>query len=162
MELNNLLVNGEFYPKLKVGQTKREIEELLGLELGSPDIETDDVDYYMARIKTGICLVIIFDKSDVCFEIRLDLDKNEDIGFVIKSDDGVLVIDNKISFETLIAILFQLNIEWVFDKKRIYLQTACVSLGSGLSLYYAFGEKSDNDHGFVSIKSVLEGHHLVI
>jgi hypothetical protein len=160
MELNNLLVNSDFYPRLKVGQTKSEIEAISGIELGSPDIETEDVNYYELKMKTGLCLIVIFDKTDICFEIRLDIDKNQDIDFKIREGDNIRSFNANIHFDTLIDILTHLNSEWEFDKAGTYLQTVCIHLSNGLRLYYAFGDKGTGDYGFFSIKSILEGHCL--
>ncbi|MFD2885330.1 hypothetical protein [Chitinophaga cymbidii] len=160
MELINLFTTGDFYPRLKVGQTKGEMENILGFELGEPDIETEDVDYYLLKMITGVCLVVLFDKEKICFEIRLDLDKNKHIDFMIKCNDHIQRFDSNISFESLIDIIRQMKIEWEFDKRRSYLQTICISLKNGLKVYYAFGERSADDYGFFSVKRVLEGHFL--
>jgi hypothetical protein len=160
MELNSLFVQGDIFPGLKVGQTKKEIEFVLGSALGDPDIITPDVTYYVYETKAGVNLVIVFDKNDVCFEIRIDLDKNANAGFVVTLYNASQSINSSIHFDMVIDILRQLNIEWQFDTKKTYLQTVCILLKSGVRLYYAFGEKEANDYGFFSIKSVLEGHLL--
>lgn len=148
MELTSLIVNGNFYPGLKVGQAKSVVEALLGIQLSCPNIQTEDVNYYEIGLKTGVCLIIIFDKADVCFEIRLDLDKNHDVDFKIDENDIVKAFDASISFDSLISILMQLNVAWVFDKEKTYLQTVCIHLSNGLRLYYSFGDKSAGDYGF--------------
>ncbi|UPK67896.1 hypothetical protein [Chitinophaga filiformis] len=160
MELTGLIVNGNFYPGLKVGQAKSVVEAVLGIRLSCPDIQTEDVNYYEIEMKAGVCLIIVFDKADVCFEIRLDLDKNRDVDFIINENDIIKAFDASISFDSLICILMQLNVAWTFDKEKTYLQTVCIHLSNGLRLYYAFGDESNGDYGFFSIKSVLEGHYL--
>jgi hypothetical protein len=137
-----LFINGSFYPGLTVGLTKSEIGKLSGQQLESPDFQTPDVDHYIVKMKTGIVLSMIFDKEDICFDISLRIKENEEL-------------NEAISFEDLIA---KLNVAWEFDKKKTYLQTICIRLNNGLRLYYAFGNKDDNDYGLFSIRSILETH----
>jgi hypothetical protein len=158
--LNDLMINGNFFFGLEVGLAKKEIEKLLKQPLGTPDIETPDVNYYVVEIKTGVLLTIIFDKEDICFEIKLDLEENKDLNLIVQIEGTAERIDEDISFEKLISIISKLNIEWSFDSKRVYLQTVCVLLKNRLRLYYAFGEKNENDYGLFEIKSILETHRF--
>lgn len=160
MKLNNLLVSG-YFDNLRLGQTKQQLEEALGRNIGNPDIETPDADYYEVDTEAGVTLVIILNKAGICFEIRLDFDKNESVKFVVDLYKGKLQqLKRDVSVDILVDVLSRLGIEWEFDPKKIYLQTIVFRLNNGLMLYYSFGERKNRDYGFFSIKSALEDWHL--
>lgn len=158
IELNDLITNGDFYLGLKVGLRKDEIERVISKPLGIPDIETTDVNHYIIEMETGINLSIIFDKEDICFEIKLNLEENSNLNLIVQLEGQFERINEDISFEKLITIISKLNVEWEFDERRVYLQTICIRLKNGLRLYYAFGNKLENDHGLFLIGSILEPH----
>jgi len=160
IDITDLLVNGSFDFGLKAGITKFDVEKILSKPLGAPDIETPDVDYYYMDMKTGVCLVIIFDKVGICYEMKIKLNDNEKINFVVQIGNKIEKIDDKISIDKLISILAGLNIKWTFDTKRMYMQTAIMLLQSGISLHYAFGEKKSNDYGLFVIQSNLANHEF--
>ena len=160
IELNDLFINARFSEHLTVGLTKENIEQLLGLKFGDPDIETPDISLYYIELKSGLDVSIIFDKKNICYEINLDLDENREVNFFIRIDQSIEEINKNTPFEHLLSVIFMLNIEWEFDRKRVYLQTVCILLENGLRLYYAFGSKKENDYGLFSIKLILENHEL--
>jgi hypothetical protein len=160
IELNDLFINARFFEHLIVGLTKENIEQLLGLEFGDPDIETPDISLYYIKLKSGFDVSIIFDKKNICYEINLDSDENRESNFFIRIDQSIEEINKNTPFEHLLSVISRLNIEWGFDYKRVYLQTVCILLENGLRLYYAFGSKKENDYGLFSIKLILENHEL--
>lgn len=160
IELNGLVIDGSFYLGLRVGLTKYEIEKILGKRFGTADIETPDLDSYYIELKTGVVLSILFDKEDICYEINLDIEENKDSNLIVQFEQQIERIYRTIPFEKLVATILKLNVEWEFDNKRVYLQTVCIRLKNGLRLYYAFGNKSNNDYGLFSIKSILETHRF--
>jgi hypothetical protein len=158
IELNELFTTGRFSEHIRVGLTQEEIETTLGLRLGSPDIETPDVNLYFIEIKPGLVVSISFDKNNVCYEIDLAIDESPKTHFYLRFGDITEDIHQDIQFEHLLSLISSLNIKWHFDSQRTYLQTFCIFLDNGLRLYYSFGNKKDNDFGFFSIKSILENH----
>lgn len=160
IELNDLFINARFSELFTVGLTKENIEQLLGLKLGNPDIETSDISLYYIDLISGLDVSMIFDKKNVCCEINLDLDENREANFFICIDQSIEEINKNTPFGHLLNVISRLNIGWQFDRKRVYLQTVCILLENGLRLYYAFGSKKENDYGLFSIKLILENHEL--
>jgi len=157
---NDILITGSLYPGLKIGLTKSEIEKVLLLTFGKPDIETPDLEYYLIDTETGIVLTIIFDPKGICYEIKIDFKENKDLNLTVEVGEEIENINEHIPFEKLIEILSLLNIEWEFDRSKIYLQTICIRLKNGLRLYYAFGDRVSDDYGFFSLRLLLETHTL--
>lgn len=160
VSINSLLVNGSFDLGLKAGLTKFDVEKIPGKPFGAADIETPDVDYYYVDMKAGVCLVIIFDKAGICYEMKIKLTDNEKINFVGEVGNKIEKINSKTSIDKIVSILSELNIEWKFDTKRMYLQTAILALESGISLHYAFGERKVKDYGLFAIQSNMENHEF--
>jgi hypothetical protein len=160
IELNDLFINARVFEHLTVGLTKENIEQLLGLKLKNPDIETPDINLYYIDLRSGLEVSVIFDKKNICYEINLDLDENSEANFFIRIDQSVEEINRHTPFEHLLSVICKLNIGWEFDRKRVYLQTVCILLENGLRLYYAFGSKKESDYGLFSIKLILENHEL--
>jgi len=160
VNITGLLVNGSFGWGLKAGLTKFDVEKILNQPLSAPDIETPDVDYYYFDMKTGVCLVMIFDKAGICYEMKIKLSDNEKLNFVVQIGNKIEKINGKTSIDKIVSILSGLNVEWKFDTKRMYMQTAIMLLKSGISLHYAFGEKKLRDYGLFAIQSNMEGHEF--
>lgn len=158
--LNTLLSDGTFYTGIEVGLTKPEVETRLGYPLSDVYIDTPDVNHYLLKLKDGLILSVLFDKKDVCFELKLDLKENRQLNVGLQWDNRWESISEDIPLERLLTILADLNVEWTFDSQRTYLQTLCIRLTNGLRLYYAFGDKSLDDYGFFSIRSLLDTHEL--
>jgi hypothetical protein len=156
ISLDNLLISGSFFPGLRVGLTKQAIEIIIGRMLDKVYLETPDLKCYLAEIKTDYFLTLYFDKNDLCFEIRLDFEKNKDLELIVQFGR----ISENILFEKLISIILKSNVEWEFDIRRVYLQTVCVKLRNELRFFYAFGKKDENDFGLFAISSILEPHVL--
>ncbi len=77
INITDILINGSFDLGLKAGLTKLDVEKILSKPLGAPDIDTPDVDYYYMDMKTGVCLVMIFDKAGICYAMKIKLADNE-------------------------------------------------------------------------------------
>jgi hypothetical protein len=154
IELNDLIINGFFPAGLRAGLTKTEIEQVV--PLGDVYIDTPDITQYMVETNNGLCLSIIFDKQDLCVDMRLDLEENRDLDLVIRYEKEEIAIDENTPFEEIIEILAELDIEWAFDTKKTYLQTVCIRLKSAIRLYYAFGSKEVDDYGLFLITSIIE------
>ncbi|WP_423735445.1 hypothetical protein [Chitinophaga caseinilytica] len=155
--LNDLLINGLSRLGINVGMRKAEMETALGAALGKSYIETPDVVCYLVELKDGITWTINFDNQDNCYEIKID--ENRPINFLVSLGEERVKIDNTTTFDKLVEILHSLNIDWEFDEKRMYLQTACMRLDNGIRLFYAFGEKGDGDYGLFSLHFLLETHN---
>lgn len=158
LNLNDLIVKGHSYIGINVGMSKIEIEEVFGKPLGKCDIVTDDVNYYLVQIRRELLWTLVFDKEDICFEIRLDLEKNENLHFYIEIRDKLKMVNNEMKLDDIIDFLSSFNINWQFDSKRIYLQTVCILLKNGLRMFFSFGDKESNDYGLFSISFLLESH----
>ncbi|NML37489.1 hypothetical protein HHL17_09835 [Chitinophaga sp. G-6-1-13] len=158
--LNTLIRQGVFYGDLKVGLTKQDVESRLGHPLNDVYIDTPDLSHYILEMKDGQMLSALFDKKDVCFELKLDLEENKQVDIGLQWYDHWESINEDTSLERLLTILTDLNIDWEFDGQRVYLQTLCIQLNNGLRLYYAFGEKAQGDYGFFSIRSLWDSHEL--
>lgn len=134
------------------------IEEILGRSLGQCDIETGDLRLYYVEGEAGIIWSFYFDLEDICFEIRLDCKENEATRLIINLHGKYTVINKDTPFDTLVSTLAELGLDWFFDVKRMYFQTACLNLANGLRLFFAFGEKADRDYGIFSFTFLLETH----
>jgi hypothetical protein len=158
--LNTLICDGTFYAGLDVGLTKQEMETRLGYSLSDVYIDTPDVSHYLLELKDSLTLSVLFDKKDVCFELKFDLKDNRQVEMGLQCGNRWESITEDIPLERLLTTLADLNVEWTFDSQQVYLQTLCIRLNNGLRLYYAFGEKSQGDYGFFSIRSLLDTHEL--
>ncbi|KAA2243809.1 hypothetical protein F0L74_15145 [Chitinophaga agrisoli] len=155
--LNELFSSGSFRSGLKAGLMKPAVEKQLGKSLeGSYLISTPDVDYYVVEMETDANLTVIFDKARRCDVVKISMKENLDRTLVIQLGEQEEVIDKNTSFDRLIEILLALNIEWEFDRAKVFLQVVCIRFKNGLRLFYAFGNKSENDHGLFEISSNLE------
>lgn len=154
--LNKLFLEGQFGPGIKAGLTKPEIEKLLGHTLTNPDIVTPDVDSYYVDLETGVVLTILFDKKHVCYKVNLDIRENTHLDLVVELEGRVEELSREIPLQSLVQIIYSLNIPWEFDPKKVYMQTVCLHLENGLRLLYSFGKKEENDFGLFSIHSILE------
>lgn len=90
----------------------------------------------------------------------MNVDENDSSNFYIRLGRQSEKIDDKTTFERIVDILSCLNLDWQFDTKRMYLQTACIRLPSGIRLYFAFGDKEVGDHGLFLLSFLLESHEL--
>jgi hypothetical protein len=163
IKINNIIIKGNFYSGLSVGLKKSEIEKIIGNAFKDPDIVTPDLNLYYIVLDTGLILSVIFDDEDVCFKIDLNIGENRNINLFVELDQGAIVEMNEFTtFDNIVTIFSNLNIVWEFDWKNVYMQTVCIRLGNGLRLFYAFGNKSENDYGLFSINSFLETHKFFI
>jgi hypothetical protein len=157
IKLNSLVVDGISSLGFDVGMQKHDIETILGKSLGEADVETDDVSCYLWEMDNGIVWSINFDKEDTCFEIKLDFDEQAS-NFYIELAGQKECIDNTTTFERIVEIFCSLSLDWQFDIKRMYLQTACVRLPSRARLYFAFGNKKSSDYGLFLLSFLHESH----
>lgn len=127
IELNDLFINARFSKSIKVGFTKDNIEQLLGMRLGKPDVETPDVSWYYFELDSKLIVSLNFDKNEVCYEIKFKFKENKKANFFIRLEQGIEDINEEMPFDHLLNIISNLNISWEFDRKRVYLQTVCVS-----------------------------------
>lgn len=160
MKLDSLIIDGISVLGFNTGMSKSEMEEVLGESFGESYIETEDLTCYLWERDNGVLWAIYFDKKDVCFEIKLNFDENTLPEFSIELKGQRKIISNKTTFEEIVETLHCLKLDWRFDVKRMYLQTACIHLPSGGRLYFAFGNKEDGDYGLFSLSFILESHEF--